>query len=126
MSDNLGTLADAIYAKTSEIAAVEAQKKELENQKRELEDRLLALMQDAGTDIVRGSSATASLSETTRYGIADLEEFTKFVLKRKALQLFERRIAQNAARELQEALGNKPIPGLSTFSQTRLNLRKRA
>jgi hypothetical protein len=125
MSDNLGTLADAIHAKVAEIAAVEAQKKELEDQKREMEARLLASMQDIGTDIVRGQNATVSISETTRFGIADPAEFHKFVLKRKALELFENRISQKAATELIEMLG-KPIPGTSAFTQIRLNIRKRA
>lgn len=124
MAINFGELADALYAKNEEIARVNAKVKELEGEKRELENTLLTAMQDAGTNIVRGSAATVSISENIRPQIQDFDELERFVLRRKALHLFERRIAATAYREMKELLGNKPIPGLSEFTQLRLNVRK--
>lgn len=124
MATNLGALADELYAKNAEIAQANAVVKNLENEKREIENRLLGSMQEAGTDIVRGNSATVSISEVVRPQIDDFNALEKFVLRQKALYLFERRIASTAYRELKESLGGKPIPGLSEFTQARLNVRK--
>ena len=124
MALNLGALGDTLYGKNEEIAAINAKLKELDTQKREIEGELLAAMQDAGTNIVRGSRATVSISTITRPQLQDFEAFSAFVLKRKALYLFERRIASNAYKEMKALIGNKPIPGVSEFQQTRLNITK--
>lgn len=123
MSVNLGELGDRIYSKSAEIAAIDAQRKELDQEKRELENELLAAMQAAGTDIVRGDLATVSISESAKPQIADIEKLYQFVLRKKALHLFERRISSTAYREMRESTG-KPIPGLTEFTQVRLNVRK--
>lgn len=124
MAINFGALADSLYSKNEEISQANAKVKELENEKREIENTLLLAMQDAGTDIVRGSTATVSISENVRPQIQDFDAFEKFVLRRKALHLFERRIASTAYREMKDLLGGKPVPGLSEFTQVRLNVRK--
>jgi hypothetical protein len=124
MALNLGETADRIYKKNAEIAAANEVVKQLEGEKKELENTLLSAMEQAGTDIVRGELATVSVSTTVRPQISDFEEFAKFVLKRKAPHLFERRVASGAYKEMKEMLGNKPIPGISEFNQVRLNVRK--
>ena len=90
MALNLGELGDQIYSKSEEIAQANAKVKELETEKRGLETQLLNAMQDAGTNIVRGNVATISISETVRPQIADYDELERFILRHKALQLFEK------------------------------------
>lgn len=124
MAKNLGKLGDAIYKKAAEITKLNEKLKELDGEKRAMETELLQAMQEAGTDIVRGDLATVSISETERANIHDFESFERFVLRKKALHLFERRIAMKPYREMKEQLGNKPIPGVTEFLQTRLNVRK--
>lgn len=123
MADNLGSIADSLHKKHEEISAINAQLKEVEGEKREIENKLLALMEQAGTDIVRGKRATVSTSITIRASIADFDVFTKFVARKKAYHLFERRVAAVAYREMKESLGGKEVPGLSEYPQTRLNVR---
>ena len=124
MTVKLGELGDALYAKKQEIAAANEVVKRLDAEAREIEDELLIRMQDVGTDIVRGSSATISISENIRPQLQDLDSFSAFVQRKKALHLFERRISTTAYREMKEALGNKPVPGVTEFTQLRLNVRK--
>lgn len=121
---SLGGMADKIYALSGEIAKIEAQKKEVEEAKRDLENQLIAAMGEAGTDIVRGETASCSLSESVRPQIADFEALTKFIKRTGDFQLFEKRIGANAYREVKERLGNKPVPGLTEFTQTKLSVRK--
>jgi len=123
MSENLGELGDLIYAKSAEIATIDAQRKELDSERTALENRLIAAMQAAGTDTARGKVAAVSISISPKPKIDDIEALYSFVLRKKALHLFERRIAATAYREMKDQLG-KPIPGLSEFNVTRLNVRK--
>lgn len=124
MAKNLGELGDAIYMKAAEIAGINETLKRAENERKELENELLLKMQDAGTDIVRGDKATVSISETVRPQIQDFEALAPFILRKKALHLFERRISATAYREMKESLGGKAIPGLTEFTNVRLNVRK--
>jgi|ERR1035437_1235259 hypothetical protein len=121
---NLGDSADALYAKDKEISEQTAIVEKLKTEKRGMEEQLLTTMQRAGTDLIRGNNATVSISETIRPQIQDIEELYRFVLRKKALHLFERRIAATAYRELKESMNGKAIPGLIDFVQTRLNVRK--
>ena len=119
----LGSLGDSLFEKRAEIAAAENRVKELTAEKTLIESELIAQMKDAGTDMVRGEKATISISETIRPQLQDQEAFNRFVLRKKALHLFERRIAVKAYNEMKDELGGKPIPGVSEYVQTRLNVR---
>lgn len=121
---NLGGLADDLYAKNEEISALNAKLKALEDEKKGLEEQILTGLRDAGTDIARGNIATISISETVRASITDFAAFEKFVLSKKALHLFERRISATAYREQLDLLKGKPVPGLSPYTQIRINCRK--
>jgi hypothetical protein len=121
---DLGGLSDKKFAKEREIEKLNAKVKDLEKEKAEIEQFLLAAMQDAGTDICRGKLSTTSISEILRPKIDDFDTFSQFCLRKKALHLFERRIASTAYKEMKDLLGGKPIPGLSEYIQVRLNTRK--
>jgi hypothetical protein len=123
MALNLGQLADALYGFNEQIAALNVKLAEINTQKAALEEQMLTAMDSAGTDIARGKLATVSSSEKSRVIIADFTMLEKFCLKRKALHLFERRIAQGAAKEMMEELQGS-IPGTSVMKSRSLNIRK--
>lgn len=120
---NLGKYADALYKANESIAAANATLSELQKEKAALEEKMLAALDEAGTNLARGKLATVSATTKRRYGLSDFEEFAKFCIKRKALHLFERRIAQNAAKEMEEMLGSS-IPGTSVFESRSLSITK--
>lgn len=124
MAINLGALGDSIYDKADEIVLANAKVKALEVEKRGLEERLLNEMTAAGTAIVRGVKSTVTITESVRPQIADFEAFEKFVLRKKALYLFERRVAAVAYREMKESMKGKAVPGISEFVQQKLSVRK--
>ena len=124
MAVNLGALGDALYSKNAEIAAANEVVKRLEADKRAMEAKLLDHMREAGTDIVRGEVATASISETIRPQLADWDKFAAFVLRKKALHMFEKRVAVGAYKEMKDSLNGKEVPGIIEYTNVRLNLRK--
>lgn len=121
---NLGALGDELYAKHEAIAAKNEELKQLQAEERAIEDRLLHAMQEAGTDIARGDRATVSISKIVRPQLQDFAAFERFVLRHKAVHLFEKRIAVTAYREMKEKLRGKEIPGVIEYEQTKLNCRK--
>jgi hypothetical protein len=126
MSFNFSEVADRIVeiqAKIDEIeAAAAAKTKDLKAEVKELEEQLQLAMADAGLTAVKGAKSEAVLKESLRVGFQDFEAFEKFCLRKKALHLFERRIASTAYREMKESLGGKPIPGLTEFIQTKVKV----
>lgn len=113
LNDQIGEIMTAAAAKTKDLAA----------EVKDLEEQLLLAMTDAGLKKINGDRSEAKISETLRVGFQDFEALEKFVLRKKALHLFERRISTKAYSEMKESLGGKPIPGLSEFTQTRLSVK---
>lgn len=121
---NLGELADALYAKEAEITEANAKVAELKKQADDLEASVFAALDAAGTDTARGKRGSVSITEAVRPQLADYDAFCGFVLKRKALHLFERRISAKAYAEMKETLGTTAMPGVTEFKYRRLNVRK--
>ncbi len=83
-------------------------------------------MEQAGTEAVRGTTVGVTIVESETFQINDPEIFDRFLLRRKAPYLLQRRIAPNAYRELMEKIGNgEPLPGTNIFKKSRLNYAKR-
>lgn len=127
MSFNFSEVADRIVDLESQIHEIEsaaaAKTKDLKQQVKDLEEQLQLAMIDAGVKQIKGAKSEAKIDERLRVGFQDFEAFEKFCLRKKALHLFERRIASTAYREMKDSLGGKPVPGLSEFIQTKVNVK---
>ena len=124
MTVNLGQMCDDIRKLDVKVSSMQAKLDALKDVRREQEEVLLVTMRELGTTSIKGKKSSATISETVRPQIKDAEKFFAFVLRRKALHLFERRVAVTEYRELKESLGGKPIPGLGEYTQIRLNVTK--
>ena len=127
MTFNFAEVSDQIQVLQEKIAVIEAAAKAktspLQEQVKDLEQQLTLAMQDAGLEEIRGKKSVAKITKKLRIGIADYAKLEAFVIRNKALQLFERRISSKAYTELKESLGNKPIPGLSEFRQPDISVK---
>lgn len=126
MAFNFADVSDQIQALQEEIDVIEtaagSKTKPLKEKVKELEQQLLLAMQDAGLKVFKGQRSEAKITEKLRISISDFAALETFVLRKKALQLFERRISSKAYTELKENLGNKPLPGLSEFLQPNISV----
>ena len=126
MAFNFADVSDQIQALQEEISVIEtaagSKTKPLKEKVKELEQQLLLAMQDAGLKVFKGQRSEAKITEKLRISISDFAALETFVLRKKALQLFERRISSKAYTELKENLGNKPLPGLSEFLQPNISV----
>ena len=123
--DKLAKVYRKMAAKIQELTA--AYENEVEEIKRQqdivkiaLKDQMLAL----GVSSVRTDQGTVVLSTKTRYNTQDWDAFKDFIYEHQAADLLEKRIAQgNMAKFLEENPGSVP-PGLSTFSEYGVSVRK--
>lgn len=128
MSEVLVNLAEKALAVQEKIdvmtTAFKSKVTPLEKELEELETTLVNLMTESKLETVRSKNAVVDRKTKTRVSFADFDVFGAFVLRRKALHLFERRIAQKAYQELKDSLGGKAIPGLKEFDQVYVNVRR--
>lgn len=83
---------------------------------RDLADKL-------GVESIRSASGTAYKVTKESYRIVDIDLFTTYVLETGNIQLFEKRIAKNAAREIHKADGDVP-PGLDYTTEIGINVKR--
>lgn len=121
---NLGTLADQLYAKQAEISAANQAVEALKKEANAIESSIFNALEAAGTDIASGKTAKVAVKLNKKPQALDWEAFYAFIVKRKAPHLLQRRIAEGALKELQESLGNKPIPGVGEVTLRSLSVTK--
>lgn len=113
LEDQIGVIETAAAAKTAP----------LKDEMKGLEEQLMLAMSDAGLVKITGNRSEAKISRKLRVSIQDFDALQTFVIRKKALHLFERRISTKAFTEMKESLGNKDIPGLSSFEQPALSVK---
>lgn len=112
-----GAMSDLTNKYEAELATLTAQRDAVGH---EIKDRMLSL----GMKTVRTDEGTLMLSQKTRYYTQDWDAFKEFVIVNKALDLFEKRIAQsNMAKFLEDNPGLVP-PGLNSDSEYVVSVRK--
>lgn len=128
MSFDFAGTADKILALQEKVDTIEAkaaaQTKGMKGEIKELEELLLAALTDAGMKSITGKKSVAEVKSKLRISISDFAALETFIIRKKALHLFERRISSVAYREMKESLGNKPVPGLAEFDQQSVNVKK--
>ena len=112
-----GKIAELTQEYDTQVETLKAQQEEIKNA---MKDQMKAL----GVTSVRTPEGTVVLSVKTRYSTQDWDEFKKFILANEALELLEKRIAQNnMAQFLEENPGIMP-PGLNSSSEYDISVRK--
>lgn len=124
MSTALGDLADKLHDIRAKLEKANKAVEEIENEKRDMESQLINAMEAQSLDSFRGKYDTISITRSVKPQLVDYEAFCTFVLRKKALHLFERRISSKAYAEMKESLKGKDVPGLGEFTQVKLSVRK--
>lgn len=121
----IGTLVDKLHLLREEVRAHEAEAKKVRVLKDEVEAQVLAMMlDDQAIEKVTGKLATVTIARLDVPQVEDWKKTERFILRTKALYLYERRISGKAFRELIAERGpKKPIPGIKVFEKVSLNLR---
>jgi macrodomain Ter protein organizer (MatP/YcbG family) len=118
----LSDLIDSLFDIRERKRQLNEQLKDIEAEYVDLEFKIIARLQEEGTDLARSKKATASLTESVVPKVDDWDAFYQYIKDNDALYLLERRPSVGAFRELHQA--GESIPGVEPFTKIGLNLRK--
>lgn len=123
--DKLARVYRRIRAEMAEVQAAYDNKMEgLKADQQAVKNAIKDIMLAQGLTSSRTGSGTVVLSIKTRYNTQDWDSFKRFVIEHEALELLEQRIHQsNMTQFLEQNPGVVP-PGLNTFSEYDVSVRK--
>lgn len=119
----LGVLIDKLRAKDLSIAKAEKVVKDLKTERRRLETKALKAFDKDDIDGAKGKSGIANIRETRHPQIKDRRKFMKYLLKNKAWDLLQNRIASRAYFDRLEE--GESVPGVEVFNSVRVSVRAR-
>jgi len=117
----IGDRIEELHHLRNQIRVDEAAIKELKQEFETKQWELMQLMEEAGLDQAKSSSATVFLSKDTVPTVKDWDALEKYIKDNDSLHLLQRRVSATAYRELAE-MGTK-IPGVEPFDRQKLNIR---
>jgi hypothetical protein len=118
-----------IYIKMRDARSVlaaefEAKDKEIKSQMEVIESHLLEVCKSAGASSINTGAGTIIRSVKTRYWTSDWESMHEFIRENNALELLERRVAQNAMAEFIEQNPDKVPKGMNVDSKYTVVVRR--
>ena len=120
----IGTTADRIYRLQQERLALSKQVDALKAQQRELEQHFIKLCRAQKTDTGRGKLATLSVQRVAVARVEDWPALYAHIVKRKAFDLLERRVAKVAWRDRLE--NKETVPGVRSEYVDNVSINKRS
>ncbi len=118
----VGAAVDLLFKVRSERKRIQAQAEAMKAQEELIEEKIFGMFKKQDLDGARGKAAQASVSTSDVPVLEHWELFEPYVIKNKALHLFQRRLSVEACRELWQ--DKKGIPGVGVFTKVRLHLTK--
>lgn len=126
-SKALGQQIDKLFKLREKITSEQKKVDALKEQRNELEQSIITQMKESGDlEQARSNKATATRTIQVVPHVKDWQKLYRYIIRNKALHLFERRIASAAYRELMESRKGRKLPGVESFSKETLSLRKRS
>lgn len=119
----LGACIDLMYKLRQERFAIEKKAEAVKEKESALEKHLIETFSKTDLDGARGKTAVAGITQTTVPSVSNWDKLYAYVVKKKAWDLLQRRVATNAYRERLEQ--KEAVPGVEPFIVTKLSLKKR-
>ena len=119
----MGQLIDRLAKAREHVREARTKLEAVEDVYRHLENDVLNALTDAKLEKATGTLATASITKTLVPTVTDWGKVEKYILKHKAFDLLQRRMADKAWRARHE--DGEEVPGTQPFTIVRLNLRAR-
>lgn len=117
----LGEQIDAIKDQDDIIHRIERRLKKAKAKREKLEAKLLRDFKENAIKGAKGDRGVASVLKSSFPSIKDRRKFMKYVIKAKAWDLFQNRIASKAYFDRLEE--GETVPGVSVFERTKVSVR---
>lgn len=126
MGVKIGTLLDKLWKQKELIKQQEEVLKKSKQQYLVIEDAIFNSFKNADIDQASGKLCKASRTTVVHPTIHDHGDLATFIYRNKAIDLLQNRVAKgNWQDRLDARPKNKPIPGIRTYEQIKLNIRKK-
>ena len=123
MPKTLGACVDLAYQIRADRLEIERKVDAMKKEEKELEEHIFQTFAKADIDKAGGTIATAAITRTVVPNVTDWDQFYKYIMKTKSLDLLERRPSRSAFRERLDA--GETVPGVEAFERIGLSLTKR-
>lgn len=119
----LGASIDQLWSLRKRIQDCEKEARELKAEFSQIETKLLRDFGDEGIDGSKGGKAVASIRTAKFPTIKNRAKLERFILKNRALDLFQNRLSSKAYFDRLE--NGEDVPGVEVFERVGISLRKR-
>ncbi len=123
MALKLGEQIDSLYEFDRKIKSVEESLRGLKSKRAELETKLLRAFDKEDIDGCKGKRGLARIKKARFPSIKDRRKFDKYVIKHKALDLFQNRVSSTAYFARLE--DGEAVPGIAIFERIGVSITKR-
>lgn len=113
-----------MYDLAKRIKKAESEVKDLKSIRYKLESKLLKDFDKEAIDGCKGARGVASIRKAEFPSIKDRRKFDKYVLKYKALDLFQNRLSAKAFFDRREE--GDLVPGVAVFERIAISIKKRS
>lgn len=123
MASKLGHQIDVMYEADRAIKKVETELRELKQHRAKLETRLLRSFDKEDIHGCTGRRGKAFIQSTDFPRVEDRVKLDRYVLKKRALDLFTSRVSVQAWKDRID--DGEKVPGVGVFTRIRVSIRKR-
>jgi hypothetical protein len=117
-------VADELYRARESRLKLQAQVADIETREKELKEYLLSNLSKSKAEGITGKLATVQVVPASIPQVKDWPALYKYILKKKAFELLQRRLTDSAVAEKWEA--GEAIPGIVSFDFFKISCNKKA
>lgn len=125
MAVRLGTLLDRLYKAKLDKDRIAEELKKANARYNAIETVIFDSFKKTELEGAMGKLAIATLSRPKHPTLKSAKKLYAFIYANKAADLLQLRVAKGNWEDRMEARNNRPIPGITTYQQTKLSLRKK-
>ena len=119
----IGDMVEELHQLRAKIRNDEQNLKDLKKSFDEKQWKVITIMEEQGLENASSQSATVFVAKDVLPTVKDWEALTQYIKDNDAHELFQKRITQNAWKDI-IATGQE-VPGVESFEQTKLNMRSK-
>lgn len=120
-----GQLLAALSAARDKCDTLSGQLREAQQERDGIEAQVMLLMDTQQTTMLAAEGLVAQIDEDDVPQLQNWDEFERFCIRHKRLDLLQRRISSVAWRMLVEERGGTAVPGVGIFKKRKLSVRRK-
>jgi len=119
----IGDLIDSISSLDDDVDRLRAKISKINSKREDLEHQLMKALKKAKLNKAAGVSASANIHKSRHLNIVDLEALNRYVARKKAFDLYQRRLNSKAYFDRLE--DGEKVPGVDIYEKTSVRITKK-